>query len=132
MIRKYPSKKEEMEKMEAEFDKQFKQKVDSELEAPSLSPRQDMLRTVERLVSNNRNLDYGEPVQNMARTAEMLAAYLGKRTGRELEATDVAAFGIILKLGRLAENPTHKDSWQDVAGYASIGFECVEKEKSGS
>ena len=48
MIRKYPSKKEEMEKMEAEFDKQFKQKVDSELEAPSLTPRQDMLRTVER------------------------------------------------------------------------------------
>lgn len=132
MIRKYPSKKEEMEKMEAEFDKQFKQKVDSELEAPSLTPRQDMLRTVERLVSSNRNLDYGEPVENMARTAEMLAAFLGKRTGRELEATDVAAFGIILKLGRLAENPTHKDSWQDVAGYASIGFECVEKEKSGS
>jgi hypothetical protein len=132
MIRKYPSKKEEMEKMEAEFDKQFKKKVDSELEAPSLTPRQDMLRTVERLVSSNRNLDYGEPVENMARTAEMLAAYLGKRTGRELEATDVAAFGIILKLGRLAENPTHKDSWQDVAGYASIGFECIEKEKSGS
>ncbi len=132
MIRKYPSKKEEMEKMEAEFDKQFKKKVDSELEAPSLTPRQDMLRTVERLVSSNRNLDYGEPVENMARTAEMLAAFLGKRTGRELEATDVAAFGIILKLGRLAENPTHKDSWQDVAGYASIGFECIEKEKSGS
>ena len=132
MIRKYPSKKEEMEKMEAEFDKQFKKKVDSELEAPSLTPRQDMLRTVERLVSKNRNLDYGEPVENMARTAEMLAAFLGKRTGRELEATDVAAFGIILKLGRLAENPTHKDSWQDVAGYASIGFECIEKEKSGS
>ncbi len=132
MIRKYSSKKEEMEKMEAEFDKQFKKKVDSELEAPSLTPRQDMLRTVERLVSSNRNLDYGEPVENMARTAEMLAAFLGKRTGRELEATDVAAFGIILKLGRLAENPTHKDSWQDVAGYASIGFECIEKEKSGS
>ncbi len=132
MIRKYPSKKEEMEQMEAEFDKQFKKKVDSELEAPSLTPRQDMLRTVERLVSSNRNLDYGEPVENMARTAEMLAAFLGKRTGRELEATDVAAFGIILKLGRLAENPTHKDSWQDVAGYASIGFECIEKEKSGS
>ena len=133
MIRKYPSKKEEMEKMEAEFDKQFKKKVDSELEAPSLTPRQDMLRTVERLVSSNRNLDYGEPVENMARTAEMLAAYLGKRTGRELEATDVAAFGIILKLGRLAENPTHSDSWMDVAGYASIGFECIEKEKkSGS
>ena len=129
---KSPSKNEQMKKVEAQFDEVFEQKVDSELEAPSLTPRQDMLRTVERLVSKNRNLDYGEPVENMARTAEMLAAYLGKRTGRELEATDVAAFGIILKLGRLAENPTHSDSWMDVAGYASIGFECIEKEKSGS
>ena len=128
-----PSKNEQMKELEAAVDKKLDEMIaHQELEAPSLSPRQDMLRTVERLVSNNRNLDYGEPVQNMARTAEMLAAYLGKRTGRELEATDVAAFGIILKLGRLAENPTHSDSWMDVAGYASIGFECVEKEKSGS
>ena len=145
MTKKSLSKNEQMKELEAEFDKQFKKRVvagpvqgirknpaHQELEAPSLSPRVDMLRTVERLVSNNRNLDYGEPVENMERTAEMLAAYLGKRTGRELESTDVAAFGIILKLGRLAENPTHSDSWMDVAGYASIGFECVEKEKSGS
>ena len=133
MTKKSHSKNEQMKKMEAAVDKKLDEMIaHQELEAPSLSPRQDMLRTVERLVSNNRNLDYGEPVQNMARTAEMLAAYLGKRTGRELEATDVAAFGIILKLGRLAENPTHSDSWMDVAGYASIGFECVEKEKSGS
>ena len=132
MTKKSPSKNEQMKKLEAAVDKKLDEMIaHQELEAPSLSPRQDMLRTVERLVSNNRNLDYGEPVQNMARTAEMLAAYLGKRTGRELEATDVAAFGIILKLGRLAENPTHSDSWMDVAGYASIGFECVEKEKSG-
>ena len=133
MTKKSLSKNEQMKEMEAAVDKKLDEMIaHQELEAPSLSPRQDMLRTVERLVSNNRNLDYGEPVQNMARTAEMLAAYLGKRTGRELEATDVAAFGIILKLGRLAENPTHSDSWMDVAGYASIGFECVEKEKSGS
>ena len=130
MTKKSPSKNEQMKELEAAVDKKLDEMIaHQELEAPSLSPRQDMLRTVERLVSNNRNLDYGEPVQNMARTAEMLAAYLGKRTGRELEATDVAAFGIILKLGRLAENPTHSDSWMDVAGYASIGFECVEKRR---
>jgi len=133
MTKKSLSKNEQMKQLEAAVDKKLDEMIaHQELEAPSLPPRVDMLRTVERLVSNNRNLDYGEPVENMERTAEMLAAYLGKRTGRELEATDVAAFGIILKLGRLAENPTHSDSWMDVAGYASIGFECVEKEKSGS
>ena len=30
------------------------------------------------------------------------------------------------------ENPLHKDSVLDVAGYASILFECIEKEKSGT
>jgi hypothetical protein len=56
-----------------------------------------------------------------------MAAYLGHRTGRELEAHDVAAFGIILKLGRLAHDPTKLDSWTDVAGYASIGYETIKK-----
>tara|TARA_Y100000991_G_scaffold203713_1_gene178624 strand:- start:1748 stop:2143 length:396 start_codon:yes stop_codon:yes gene_type:complete len=131
MIRKYPSKKEEMEKMEAQFDEVFERAVDKKMEAP-VTPRVEMLREVELLVSKNRNIDYGEPVENMARTAEILAAYMGDRTGRSLEAQDVAVFGIILKLGRLAENPLHKDSVLDIAGYASILFECIEKDTSGT
>ena len=144
MTKKSPSKNEEMKKMEAQFDKEFKKRVvagpvqgirknpaHKELEAPA-TPRVEMLREVELLVSKNRNIDYGEPVENMARTAEILAAYMGDRTGRSLEAQDVAVFGIILKLGRLAENPLHKDSVLDIAGYASILFECIEKEKSGT
>jgi hypothetical protein len=91
------------------------------------SPRQQMLRDAEQLVANGRNKEYGDPTTNMARTAEMMAAYLGHRTGRELEAHDVAAFGIILKLGRLAHDPTKLDSWTDVAGYASIGYETIKK-----
>tara|TARA_R110002074_G_scaffold78926_3_gene178334 strand:- start:74 stop:439 length:366 start_codon:yes stop_codon:yes gene_type:complete len=91
------------------------------------SPRQQMLRDAEQLVSNNRNKQYGDPTENMQRTAEMMAAYLGNRTGRTLEPHDVAAFGIILKLGRLAHDPTKLDSWTDVAGYASIGYEAIKK-----
>ena len=128
---KSPSKNEQMKKVEAQFDEVFEQTVDKKMEAP-VTPRVEMLREVELLVSQNRNIDYGEPVQNMARTAEILAAYMGDRTGRSLEAQDVAVIGIILKLGRLAENPLHKDSVLDIAGYASILFECIEKEKSGS
>ena len=91
------------------------------------SPRQQMLREAEQLVANGRNKEYGDPTTNMQRTAEMMAAYLGYRTGRELEAHDVAAFGIILKLGRLAHDPTKLDSWTDVAGYAAIGYEAIKK-----
>lgn len=128
---KSPSKNEEMKKMEAQFDEVFERTVDKKMEAPA-TPRVEMLLETIELVSQNRNIDYGEPVQNMARTAEILAAYMGDRTGRSLEAQDVAVIGIILKLGRLAENPFHKDSVLDIAGYASILFECIEKEKSGS
>ncbi len=128
---KSPSKNEEMKKMESKFDEVFERTVDEKMEAP-VTPRVEMLREVELLVSKNRNIDYGEPVENMARTAEILAAYMGDRTGRSLEAQDVAVFGIILKLGRLAENPLHKDSVLDIAGYASILFECIEKDKSGT
>jgi len=91
------------------------------------SPRQQMLRDAEQLVANGRNKEYGDPTTNMQRTAEMMAAYLGTRTGRTLEPHDVAAFGIILKLGRLAHDPTKLDSWTDVAGYASIGYEAIKK-----
>jgi len=128
---KSPSKNEDMKKMEAQFDEVFERTVDKKMEAP-VTPRVEMLLETIELVSQNRNIDYGEPVQNMARTAEILAAYMGDRTGRSLEAQDVAVFGIILKLGRLAENPLHKDSVLDIAGYASILFECIEKEKSGT
>ena len=72
MTKKSLSKNEQMKELEAAVDKKLDEMIaHQELEAPSLSPRVDMLRTVERLVSNNRNLDYGEPVQNMERTAEI-------------------------------------------------------------
>lgn len=99
----------------------------SEMDAEEQSPREQMLRHAIDLVTSDRNIDYGEPFENMSRIAEMMAAYMGKRTGREMDATDPVAFGIILKLSRLANNPRHLDSWTDLAGYASIGFEVVKK-----
>lgn len=97
-------------------------------QSPSeITLRQDMLRKAEQLVANGRNNEYGEPTDNMQRTAEMLAAYFGNRNGRSIEAEDVAAIGVILKLGRLAHNPAHEDSWTDIAGYAAIGYECIKK-----
>ena len=97
-------------------------------QSPSeITLRQDMLRKAEQLVANGRNNEYGEPTDNMQRTAEMLAAYFGNRSGRSIEAEDVAAIGVILKLGRLAHNPAHEDSWTDIAGYAAIGYECIKK-----
>lgn len=108
----------------------MKRKLDSQTVVLDSQPvRARMLADVGEIVSQNRNLEYGEPAENMARTAQMLAAYMGQRPGTALAAHDVAAFGIILKLGRLAENPGSMDSWRDVAGYAAIGFEVMEAQQ---
>lgn len=99
----------------------------SEMDATNLSPREYMLRTAENLVTSDRSNEYGDPTDSLQRCADMMAAYLGKRDPRDLQAVDAAAFGIILKLSRLAHNPYHADSWIDVAGYASLGFEATKK-----
>jgi len=93
---------------------------------PSKKPhRVQMLETVANLITQDRNLDYGDPQVNMQRTVDMLKAYLGDRRGSDLTAEDIAAFGIILKLGRLAESRETLDSWMDIAGYSAIGYECL-------
>ena len=84
-----------------------------------------MLKEVEQLICSDRNSSYGEPFDNMDRTAQMMRAYLGNRKGNSINSVDVAIFGIILKLGRLANNPEHSDSLKDVAGYSAIAFECA-------
>ena len=84
-----------------------------------------MLDQARQLVGHDRHQEYGDPTENMTRTAAMLSAYLGERKGTEIGPHDVAVFGIILKLGRIAENPESLDSWIDVAGYSSIGFEAI-------
>jgi len=72
-------------------------KSHSEAKLDSTPDRAWLLRKAEKIVCGERNQDYGEPVENMKRTAAMLNAYLGGRA--DLDSTDIAAFGIILKLG---------------------------------
>jgi len=96
----------------------------------STTDRAWLLRKAESIVCGDRNQEYGEPVENMSRTAAMFSAYLGDRRGTDMDSTDIAVFGIILKLGRLAHDAGSADSWLDVAGYASIGFEAAESAKS--
>jgi len=90
-----------------------------------ITHRAYMLDLAAELVTNNRNKEYGEPEENMERTAKLFGAYLGNRKGSEITGRDIAVFGIILKLGRLAGNPDKLDSWTDIAGYASIGYELA-------
>ena len=93
--------------------------------------RKLLLEDAIRIVCADRNHAYGEPLRNLSRTADLLNAFLRGRTPpfkaqRDFTADDVAAIGIILKLARLAPSPDLRDTWEDIAGYAAIGWECAE------
>lgn len=62
---------------------------------------------------------YGSPKPNFQRIAALWSAYFGK----DVSLADVANLMILVKVARLQETPSHRDSWVDVAGYADCGFE---------
>ena len=94
-------------------------------EPDPLTIREQLLQDVSKIITGDRNREYGEPDQNIGRTYEMLRAYLGTRSGLELEPEDVCAFAIILKLGRLSHDSSKRDTWMDIAGYAACAGDVL-------
>lgn len=99
------------------------------------SPRAELLREAERLVTGDRNNQYGPPTQDFDRTAAILTG-MGLRmvadegdeiSVTELEGHHVALIMAALKLSRLCWQADKRDSWADLAGYAACGWECVDR-----
>lgn len=90
-------------------------------------------------VVGGRGKSYGTPEDNFARIARLWNAHLlnryggvtqitprGASTGApELDAQDVSMMMALMKIARLANDPSHHDSWVDVAGYAACGGELA-------
>lgn len=75
----------------------------------------------ETLINGDRNVDYGPPSEDFSRTAAMWSAYFKI----PVEASDVAAALVMVKLSRIAQSPTKRDHWVDICGYAACGWETV-------
>lgn len=93
--------------------------------------RSKMLKEVIDIVDNKRNAEYGDPMDVIDKTAKMFELYLNApwRKKNQFVALDVVAFNEIQKIVRKSFNPLHEDSYKDIAGYASIGFEKVQQIK---
>lgn len=101
------------------------------------SPRSGMtkhhLLDLAKEATADRGLNYGKPEDNFARIAAHWTAYIrntGLLTAREVETfeftgTDVAIMCALLKIARLEHQPSHQDSWIDLAGYAACGAEIA-------
>ena len=91
--------------------------------------REKILQDALKIVTQDRNKDYGDPEDNFSTIAEYWWTYLHSKnlfadTGI-LTATDVAAMMILMKCSRLATSPDKEDHWVDIAGYAACGGQCA-------
>ena len=86
--------------------------------------KQTALDVAKSLVHGDRNADYGHPLDDFTRTAKMWSAILGI----EVKPEQVPLMMICVKLSRLTNDITKRDSIIDVAGYAET-LDMVLKEQ---
>lgn len=87
--------------------------------------RKEILEAASKVVhAEDMDHDYGKPENNFETISELWATYLEAVFGEHLElnARDVAAMMILLKVARVATNEK-ADHWVDIAGYAACGGE---------
>ena len=88
----------------------------------------NILEEAQQIIYGDREQTYGKPSKNLACIARFWSAYLDNRqdSGGDLTATDVAAMMALLKIARLANSPTHRDSLVDGCGYLGLVERCHE------
>ena len=89
-------------------------------------PRIEALREAARIISTERNMNYGDPEDNFDRTRKIWSVILGVDISNE----DVAMMMVGLKMARYANKGDFQpDTWIDIAGYAGCGYEVGFKEE---
>lgn len=81
-----------------------------------------ILAQAAHIVDSDREQTYGDPARNLRTTANLWDDWLLARgwSGPGLSTNDIAYMMVLLKLARLANNPTHHDSQVDVCGYMHL------------
>lgn len=80
----------------------------------------NILEKADDVTKHARQSSYGHPFDNHNNTARLWSEYLARRHESKvpLDALDVCYMMILLKVSRLANEPSHLDSLVDIAGYA--------------
>lgn len=97
--------------------------------SPSAIP---LLHRAEALINGDRQMDYGDKLENFSQIANLWTATLGRKLTQEITPEDVALCMIQVKIARLAKSPDHKDSILDVAGYAGCYDKLQEERRNNS
>ena len=83
--------------------------------------RGEILKEAEHLTHGNRNSNYGEPLVNHQRIADIWSVILGVKVRPD----QVALCMVGVKIARLVETPQHTDSFIDGAAYFAIAGEIA-------
>jgi len=80
------------------------------------------------IIYGDREKTYGHPAKNLNTIAVMWKAYLCalSKDLTELNAKDVAALMMLVKVARFANDPSHRDNLVDICGYAALVERCDE------
>ena len=103
--------------------------IDSSID-PSAARKRACLEAAINACCGDRALNYGAPEDNFRRIAELWNAWFSVRVtppGENMPfgPVDIAVMNILLKVARLANTPSHNDSWIDIAGYAACGADIT-------
>ncbi len=85
-----------------------------------------LLQEAQDLISGDRQAQYGDPYTCLNRVAKMWSVLLD----REVTVIQVVQCMVALKQARLVNDPTDRDSWLDVAGYAGLSEIVLGKNRS--
>jgi hypothetical protein len=88
-----------------------------------------ILKEAHAIIYGDREKTYGHPSKNLKTIAVMWNAYLNAKTGGDdINAKDVAALMMLVKVARFANDPDHRDNLVDICGYAALVERCDETE----
>lgn len=90
--------------------------------------RESVCAEADRLVSTERGHNYGHPLDDFGKVTGMALALWGR--GPETP-EEHALYMILVKVSRLANNPDHRDSLVDIAGYAKTYEMILERKAKG-
>lgn len=85
--------------------------------------REEILTQAAKIVTGEREEQYGSPEDNFKIIADLWSGYLDE----EIAPTDVAVMMILMKIARIKGGGS-LDCWVDIAGYAACGGELFEND----
>ena len=87
--------------------------------------RSQFLREVGDTLTTRQHT-YGHPSENLRSIAKCWSEFKDEK----FNYLDVCIMMILTKAMRLRQQPNHEDSYKDIAGYATLAMEFIEKAQS--